>query len=136
VPFLIQLNPGAPGWVDVVDRATRQLGLLENFLYNNDSTTPLGISATFTGTGRNMATVAALAKFRAAAISDQSGTLKIQGSPDGITWRTLATAATAAVDGNQVALLSIDAYAVRLRVIYVNGAIAQTFFQLTSQAGS
>ena len=136
MPFIQQHSPGAPDSVDVIDRSARLLGLLGNFTYYNDSTVALGINGTFTGTGRNMGTVAALGKFRAAAITDQAGTLKVQGSPDGVTWRTIATAATAAVDGAQVATLSVDASAIRMRVVYVNGGIAQTFLQLTSQAGS
>lgn len=109
-----------------------------------DSTTALGANASFTGTSRDTQISSSspfdhLAYINAHAVSDQSGTLMIQESPDGSTWVTVRNQATAALtnpDGSTVQVASILGHQVTLRyvrVAYRNGATAQTSFRLSSR---
>lgn len=101
-----------------------------------DSTTALAANATFTGTGRDTgATNASASRIRARAFSDQAGTLLVEQSRDNATWRapsehSFAVAAGATV---QVDVPLVTRY---WRVRYVNGAVAQTAFELLSHQGS
>jgi hypothetical protein len=109
-----------------------------------DSTTALGANANFTGTSRDTQISSSspydhLAFINAHAVSDQAGTLMIQESPDGSTWVTVRSQATAAVtnpDGSTVQVAIIQQHAVTLRyvrVAYRNGGTAQTSFRLSSR---
>jgi hypothetical protein len=109
-----------------------------------DSTTALGANANFTGTSRDTQISSSspydhLAFINAHAVSDQAGTLMIQESPDGSTWVTVRSQATAAVtnpDGSTVQVAIIQQHAVTLRyvrVAYRNDGTAQTSFRLSSR---
>lgn len=104
-------------------------------VYYDDTATNLAAGATFTGTTRDLGTAAGtrtsgVAKFQALAIADQAGTMRLEFSRDGTTWRrgTVDTAVAA----NTPALVSIPVLARYFRVIYVNGATAQGSFMLQS----
>ncbi len=103
-------------------------------VFYNDSTTALAISATFTGTSRDVAvaagTVHRYSAFNAVAFADQAGTLRIEMSNDNTTWRR-ATPDTA-VAANSPGTLSVPVCTRRYRVVYVNGGVAQTVFMLNS----
>jgi hypothetical protein len=105
----------------------------------NESTTPLGGSATFTGTAKDAiidspvesptaATgVSPYAQFRAYAFTDQAGTLRIDVSNDNTTFRT---GATVAVTASAPFTLSVPVVARYFRVVLVNGATPQTLLNL------
>lgn len=104
----------------------------------NDSTTNLGISATFTGTSRDFGAVTGLQNFKtfsAVAFSDQASAatngFRIEASNDNTTWRTVAQTALVA---NTPSVLSVPITTRYYRVVVVNGGVAQTQFLLTSSA--
>lgn len=92
-----------------------------------DTTTPLGISAVFTGTTRRVDP--RTNRFIANAFADQAGTLVVQTSVDGTTWRQRASVA---VSANAMSTVDIPITTPYARVAYTNGATAQTVFELTS----
>lgn len=96
-----------------------------------DSTTALGISATFTGTSRDLGAENAYTEFVASATADVAGTLNVDASTNGTTWFLAGTAAVAA---NGVAEVKAAVTARYYRVRYVNGAAAQATFSLRSAA--
>jgi hypothetical protein len=99
-----------------------------------DSSTNLGVSATFTGTGR-VTTGANYSKFNATAFADQAGTLFIDLSTDtGATYRQVATQAVTASAGVtlSVPVTGAAGTATLYRVRCVNGGVAQGAFQLSS----
>jgi hypothetical protein len=100
-----------------------------------DSTTALGASATFTGTGRATTTSSQYAYFHAVAYADQSGTLFIDQSLDsGTTYQPVVSQAVTASAPAQLTAKITGAFAATTlyRVRYVNGAAAQTTFRLSS----
>lgn len=106
-------------------------GLAENIMYA-DSSTVLAASATFTGTARD--TGAGLTGARTTvngyAFSDVAGTIRIEQSTDNVTWRR--TTADTAVAANSFAFVVCPIVMRYWRVVYVNGAAAQTAFTITS----
>jgi len=92
----------------------------------NDTTTALGISATFTGTARDVGVAAAAthrySAFNAFAFADQAGTFSIECSNDNTTWRT---AATVSLVVNTPVTLSVPVMTRYHRTKLVNGAAAQ-----------
>lgn len=109
--------------------STSVVGNLNISIGFNDSTTALGASATFTGTARAVLSQASF--FGATVFADQAGTLQIQQSLDSAaTWQpvaSVAVVANAAQDLN-VRVRGSSQY----RVVYINGASAQTVFRLSS----
>ena len=100
-----------------------------------DSTTALGASATFTGTGRATTTSSQYAYFHAVAYADQSGTLFIDQSLDsGTTYQPIISQAVTASTAAQLTAKITGAFAATTlyRVRYVNGAAAQATFRLSS----
>jgi hypothetical protein len=102
-------------------------------VFQNETTTNLGISATFTGTARD-AGVAANASywatyFNAFFLANQAGTAYIEGSNDNTTWYTIATAAIAV---SVPLTLQVPVMTRYHRVKVVNGAVAQTSFFVNS----
>ena len=97
-----------------------------------EATSPLAGNATFNGATRQigdpLGTLGQASRLRAMAYSDVAGTLKIQQSRDGTTWRSSVVQPVAAGDPGQV----VEALIVRpyVRVVYVNGATIQTVFEL------
>ena len=106
----------------------------QNSVFYNESVTNQAASATFTGTSRDTAvaagTVHRYTRFNAMAVADQAGTMRIEVSNDNTTWRR-ATVDTA-VPANNPTLLSIPIMTRYHRVVYVNGATAQTVFMLNT----
>lgn len=103
-------------------------------IFWNESTTPVGISATVTGTARDTR-VAADAKhnyaaFNVFAFADQAGTVRIEVSNDGVTWRKAS--ADQAVTAGQGLFLSVPVCTRYHRAVYVNGAVAQGAFMLNT----
>jgi hypothetical protein len=99
-------------------------------LIYTDTATNLGISATFTGTSRDGGSTAAYRKFCAIAFADQAGTFRIEMSTDNTNWRR-ATPDTAVV-ANTPVQLEVPVTARYHRVVYTNGAVAQTQFMINS----
>lgn len=88
-----------------------------------ETTTNLGASATYTGTARDMGARKTYARFAATATAGVSGTLRIEMSNDGSAWFKAAEVAVAANGAQQLSVLATTRYH---RVVYVNGASAQT----------
>jgi hypothetical protein len=95
-----------------------------------DSSTNLAISATFTGTSRDGGATQAFARFVARAFADVAGTFRIEQSADNTNWRRATP--DQAVGANSVVELAVFATARYHRVVYVNGAGAQTVFLVNS----
>jgi hypothetical protein len=98
-----------------------------------DSTTALAVNASFTGTTRDLGTDTSLypAYAIARAYADQAGTLYIEQSRDGTTWRA-AVGDSVALAAEETRTLTVRLLARYWRVKYVNGATAQTAFELIS----
>ena len=94
-----------------------------------DSSTNLGVSATFTGTYRDGGSSPGYNKFIAHVFADQAGTLRIEKSTDGTTWRLAASVAVGVGETKELEVKTTTRY---YRVVYVNGGVAQTTFLLTS----
>jgi hypothetical protein len=95
-----------------------------------DSSTNLGVSATFTGTSRDAGATPAYNKFIVNAVADQAGTVRVEKSTDNATWRRATADIAVAVNVPQQ--LEVLVTARYHRVVYVNGGVAQTQFSLTS----
>lgn len=101
-----------------------------------ESTTNLGSSATYTGPARDAGAPAGsncrYAAFNAFATAGVAGTLRVDMSADGTTW--YRAAADAAVAANAAVTLSVPVTQRFYRVVFVNGAGAQTgtLFMATS----
>ena len=97
-------------------------------IYFTETTTNLGASATYTGPSRSVGTgpgeQGRYAAFNAFATSAQAGTLRIDMSADGTNW--YRAAADAAVAANAAVTLSVPVVQRFYRVVYVNGAGAQS----------
>lgn len=128
-----QIKTDSAGYLLVqLGTATTAVTQTDSILYQ-ESITPLGISATLTGTSRYItgtATSTGKASINAFVFTDQAGTFRIEGSMDGATFRK-ATADTAIV-ANTPLILSIPFLFVYYRVVIVNGAAAQTALLCTS----
>ncbi|MGB9866709.1 MAG: hypothetical protein ACPLPR_02220 [Bacillota bacterium] len=94
-----------------------------------DTTTPLGANASFTGTTRDTGSTGQYNKFRVSVYADQPGTLYIDVSRDGSTWRQ---AASIAVGAGEYKELEIKVFRRYVRARYVNGSTAQSAFELCS----
>jgi hypothetical protein len=93
------------------------------------STTALALSATFTGVTLNTGSQNSYLTHKAVCYADQAGTLNLQQSRDGATWRTTASLSLTA---GQVGFVSDQLVYQYCRVLFVNGATAQTAFELGS----
>jgi hypothetical protein len=91
------------------------------------STTALGASAAFTGVTLNTGSQNSYLNHKATVFADQAGTLNMQQSRDGATWRTTKTAS---VSANQVITMVDDLVFQYCRVTFTNGATAQANFEL------
>lgn len=103
-------------------------------VFFNESTTNLGASATFTGTGRDVGIAAGSVQpysaFNATAFADVAGTMRLEMSNDNTTWRRCT--ADAAVAANTPVTLSVPVVTRYYRVVFVNSTSAQTAFMLNS----
>lgn len=102
-----------------------------NMAFNNETTTPLAANATFTGTSRDAGSTPGGQSFAVVAFADQPGNVRIEMSNDNTTWRraTADTAVTAAAPVTLVVPIVTRYY----RVVFVNGATAQTAFMVNSR---
>jgi len=96
----------------------------------NDSVTNLAASATFTGQSRDATATNVFRRFVATAFSLQAGTIRVDMSNDAATWRPAAPEAPLAA--NTAVTLDIPVVTRYYRVVYINGAAAQTGFMLNS----
>lgn len=94
-----------------------------------DSVAPLGISQTFTGEPRR--TSIRSGRVGVYAFASHAGTAELQQSHDGNAWR-FAVGHSIAVGAGETRQLVVDVVAPFWRVVYVNGAAAQTTFVLMS----
>lgn len=95
----------------------------------NHTTTALAAGATFTGATLNLGPNHSFNRHRAVVYADQPGTLYLEQSRDGTNWRVTATVAVTAGTPAEIEDLIVHQYQ---RVRYVNGATAQTAFELYS----
>ena len=99
-------------------------------IYYVDTVTPLGGSATFTGTTRDLGVASGgnfkTPYFNAFTFADQAGTMRIEMSPDNVTWykATIDNVVTANTPIFMSALVLCRYY----RVVFINGATLQTKF--------
>jgi len=118
------------------DIETYRIGRLSNFIFYADTATPLAGAATFTGSARDVgwatSTPVPFGYFNAFCITDQSGTLRTQGSDDGSTW--YITNSVAVVASTPVWLKTPVAFRFN-RVMLVNGATLQTTVKVNSSYG-
>jgi len=90
----------------------------------NKTSTPLGANGVFTG---EFADTTGYLQVDVTVFSDVDGVLTIQRSEDGV---TISKATNYTVLGNQAFSISVPALSDLYKVIYTNGAIAQTVFEL------
>jgi len=107
---------------------------VERTAFFAETATLLAASATLTGATRDNTGVAGgvgtrYKNFVAEVFTDQAGTLYIDKSTDGTTWRQAATAAVAAGVNAQLSVIMTVRY---YRMRYVNGATTQTVFLPTT----
>lgn len=116
--------------------ATRITGAVEavNNIFWSESTANLAISATMTGASRAVGVADGVphmaAAFNAFVFASAAGTVRIEASNDGATWRQAT--ANAAVGANAAVTLSVPIVARFYRMVFVNGAAAQTAFMANS----
>jgi hypothetical protein len=89
------------------------------------TTTALGANASYTSAA---VSVGALDQLVGGVYSDQSGTLEIQQSPDGQNWDVVSSIAY--TGGTNTGGFEVDVVEPFARIVYVNGATAQTVFRL------
>lgn len=103
-------------------------------MFWNESTTAQAASATVTGTSRDAGVAPGAfcryAAFNAFAFADVAGTLRIETSLDGTTWRKAS--ADQAMTAGQGLYLSVPVTARYHRAVFVNGAGAQATFMLNT----
>jgi hypothetical protein len=91
------------------------------------STTNLTASSTFTGVSLNLGNNHSFNRHRAYAYASHDGTLYMEQSRDGSTWRVTGSIPLTAGQIVQLEDLIVTQY---VRVRYVNGATTQTSFEL------
>lgn len=94
----------------------------------NSSVTPLGANQTFTGTAVELTDFSAINVAAFSDVSSATDGLKMQFSPDGVNWdhsHNFSVTGNIGVSYAQAAELRY------FRIVYVNGATAQTVFRLT-----
>ena len=107
------------------DISDQQLGVLNS---GNSSVTPLGIGGVFTGVAVDIKDFSAICVAAATDQSSATNGLSMQFSPDGTNWdhKHEFTIAAPGVSWTQAAELRY------FRIVYTNGAVAQTYFRLTT----
>lgn len=105
-----------------------------NGTYWSESTTPMAAGGIFTGTGRNTTNTSGsplnVTTFAVNVFSDAAGTFRIESSPNNTVW--YRASADIPIAAGTFLTTSVPALASYLRVIFTNGATAQTSFFLTS----
>ena len=90
------------------------------------TTTPLGASGSYTSPSFN---TAGFSRITGGVFTDQAGTLQVQQSPDGTNWDVISTLSVSANAGQGFEVAVVYPYG---RIVYNNGASAQTVFRLYS----
>ena len=129
----VQAVGGTIGTVSTVSTATTlTTGNIQSIQTQfTDITTALAAGATFTGTTRDITTTPRRNRVTARAFADQAGTLFVEQSRDGTTWRNPATHSVAVAAG-ETRQLTVDIVTRYWRVRYLNGATLQGAFELLS----
>lgn len=107
------------------DISDQQLGFYDP---NNSSTATLGISGVYTGTAIEITNFSSISVAAYSDVSSATDGLSMQFSPDGTNWdhsHNFSVTGGVGVSYNQSAELRY------FRVVYTNGAVAQTSFRLT-----
>ena len=112
---------GLQGWLSWI---ARLISDRVSFTNNTTTNTPLAASATYTSPAQQTAN---LNKVRGWIFANQSGTLFIEFSSNSTTWRVVQTISYTA---NNVTTFEQTLSGVYYRLRYVNGATAQTTFEL------
>jgi hypothetical protein len=97
---------------------------------NAESATVLAASATYTGASRDGGSTIANTRFVGRAYASHAGTLRIDHSTDGTTWRRATADIAVAADG--VAEASVWVTTRYHRVVFINGGTLQTAFLCSS----
>jgi hypothetical protein len=145
VEILRNVSQAVTGTVTAnVSASTNRTGFIAGAgIWYDDSSTNLGIAATFTGTSRDLtvtATATAMAnaatyahELVVSAESDQTGTLWLEVSRDNTNWRRVKSIATTAVTGGGFYAEIVHRPSWRYaRVGFTNGGVAQTRFAIGS----
>jgi hypothetical protein len=134
--ILVKDATGASYTMRTLDTGTMHIPghMAQDNVFWNDSTTALAAAGSVTGTARDVAVAVGVAhrysSFNASAFADQAGTLRIDCSNDGTTWRRAA--ADTAVAANAVVYLSVPVMTRYYRAVYTNGATLQGAFMLNT----
>lgn len=127
------ISAGQALGVAVLNTVSATASNSDNIFYN-ESSTAQAANATLTGTTRDVGIAAGsghrYAYFRAFALADQAGTVRIECSNDNSTWRAMT--ANVAVAANTPTFVTVPVLTRYHRVVYVNGATLQTIFMLNS----
>jgi hypothetical protein len=108
---------------------TVTLGTVSNTV-NSETSTVLAAGATYTGASRDAGSTISNTRFVARAYASHAGTLRVDHSTDGTTWRRATADIAVAADG--VAEASVWVTTRYHRVVFVNGATLQTAFLASS----
>jgi len=108
----------------------RQLAVLGEIDSANSTATPLAGGATFTGTAKDITNHAQFAVNVYADVASATDGLSIQQSSDGTNWDHADTYTIGAGSAEQY---TINAHAQYMRVVYTNGAGAQSAFRLQTK---
>jgi hypothetical protein len=95
-----------------------------------DSSANLAANGVFTGTSRDGGATQSFAKFVAKAFANVAGSFRLEQSADNTTWRRATPDTVVAADA--VVELQVTATARYHRVVFTNGAAAQTAFLINS----
>jgi hypothetical protein len=124
---------GAAAYMDVrvasAPTTTVTLGGTSNTV-NSESSTVLAAGATYTGASRDAGSTISNTRFVARAYASHAGTLRVDHSTDGTTWRRATADIAVAADGVAEAVVLITTR--YHRVVFVNGATLQTAFLASS----
>lgn len=118
-----QVVAGQAVGVAVVSMPTTNVTLLNTPAVYADTTANLVANATFTGTSRDAGSTIQYSAFATNAISPTAGTLQIQMSSDNTNWYV---AEQSTITANVPATIRAVVTARYYRVVFINGAVAQT----------
>lgn len=117
----LSATQGTSPWVVSGTIAVQDDGIVDS---NNSTTAILGSNGVFTGTSTDMLPYTSV---RIAITSDKSGTASVQWSEDNVNWDFIYSES---FTGGNPDTWSFGRRARFFRIVYTNGAVAQTFFRL------
>lgn len=142
VSILAGAGVSGSGWSLPTYSTGGTFNVMDTTIWYDDSTTALGSAATYTGTSRDLLAVAGNStsaspwrEFAVSVFADQAGTLSIEVSKDGTTWRPAPAneCPAVAVSANTSGCARLRSGPWRYaRGKYVNGGVAQGTFQMVS----